>query len=352
MPNFDTPEPISVTLELGVGDVRIIASDRTDTVVEVRPSDESDESDVKAAAAGPRRLRRRHAAGHGPEGARFRLLPQDQVGRRVHRTAQRLAGVRRAAGRATSAAPAGSGSAGSRPPPGTSGSSGPARCAWTPAAGHVTVDGVAGDAEISTGSGKVQHRRDRRHRGGQELQRRHRRSARSPATLRVRAANGDISVDRAGAGVDAKTANGSIRLGEVARGSVDARHRRGRPGDRHRRGHRRLARREHRVRAGAQPLDERHPARRRPTRPSRCARAPPTATSPSAAPDPLLDPEKGNHDHDAIPAGDRGDRAAQVVRRPGRARRHRPARRRRARSSRCSAPTAPARPPPSRSCPR
>ena len=29
MPTFDTPEPISVSLELGVGDVRIAASDRT-----------------------------------------------------------------------------------------------------------------------------------------------------------------------------------------------------------------------------------------------------------------------------------------------------------------------------------
>jgi hypothetical protein len=47
MPNYETPEPISLTLELGVGNVRIAASDRTDTVVEVRPSDEADESDVK-----------------------------------------------------------------------------------------------------------------------------------------------------------------------------------------------------------------------------------------------------------------------------------------------------------------
>ena len=39
MPTFDTPEPILVTLELGVGDVRIAASDRTDTNVEVRPTD-------------------------------------------------------------------------------------------------------------------------------------------------------------------------------------------------------------------------------------------------------------------------------------------------------------------------
>ena len=43
MPTFDTPEPITVTLELGVGDVRITASDRADTVVEVRPSDPAKE---------------------------------------------------------------------------------------------------------------------------------------------------------------------------------------------------------------------------------------------------------------------------------------------------------------------
>ncbi len=49
MPTFDTPAPISVTLELGVGDIRIVASDRTDTVVEVHPSDGAKKSDVTAA---------------------------------------------------------------------------------------------------------------------------------------------------------------------------------------------------------------------------------------------------------------------------------------------------------------
>lgn len=49
MPVFDTPEPISVTFEIGAGDVQIIAEDRDDTVVEVWPTDETDGSDVKAA---------------------------------------------------------------------------------------------------------------------------------------------------------------------------------------------------------------------------------------------------------------------------------------------------------------
>ena len=49
MKTFDTPAPITLSLELGVGDVRIDASDRTDTTVEVRPSDPLKKADVAAA---------------------------------------------------------------------------------------------------------------------------------------------------------------------------------------------------------------------------------------------------------------------------------------------------------------
>ncbi|MET9511916.1 DUF4097 family beta strand repeat-containing protein [Streptomyces flavidovirens] len=48
MPTFETPEPISVTFELEVGTARIIAGKRTDTVVEVLPSNGSDDNDVRA----------------------------------------------------------------------------------------------------------------------------------------------------------------------------------------------------------------------------------------------------------------------------------------------------------------
>ena len=49
MTTFDTPDPISVDVELGVGDLRIEASDRTETTVEVRPSDPDNKADVTAA---------------------------------------------------------------------------------------------------------------------------------------------------------------------------------------------------------------------------------------------------------------------------------------------------------------
>ncbi|GAA4562472.1 DUF4097 family beta strand repeat-containing protein [Planotetraspora kaengkrachanensis] len=49
MPIFDTPEPISVILEFDIGSARIVAGDRTDTVVEVLPTDGANDDDVRAA---------------------------------------------------------------------------------------------------------------------------------------------------------------------------------------------------------------------------------------------------------------------------------------------------------------
>jgi DUF4097 and DUF4098 domain-containing protein YvlB len=48
MPAFETPAPISTNLELEVGTARITAGKRTDTVVEVLPSNGSDDNDVRA----------------------------------------------------------------------------------------------------------------------------------------------------------------------------------------------------------------------------------------------------------------------------------------------------------------
>ena len=49
MPTFATPEPITVRIEAGDGSIRLVAGDRADTVVQVRPRDESRSSDVWAA---------------------------------------------------------------------------------------------------------------------------------------------------------------------------------------------------------------------------------------------------------------------------------------------------------------
>ena len=49
MTTFDTPSPISIRLEVSGGSVRVVASDRTDTVVTVRPTNERKAADVQAA---------------------------------------------------------------------------------------------------------------------------------------------------------------------------------------------------------------------------------------------------------------------------------------------------------------
>ncbi|AZG44519.1 hypothetical protein D7316_01105 [Gordonia insulae] len=49
MPEFDTPQPISVAVELGVGNVTITATERADTLVDIVPSDDTNDSDVQAA---------------------------------------------------------------------------------------------------------------------------------------------------------------------------------------------------------------------------------------------------------------------------------------------------------------
>jgi DUF4097 and DUF4098 domain-containing protein YvlB len=216
MPKYETPEPISVTLEFGVGVVRITASDRTDTVVEVRPSDEADGSDVKAAqqvrvdytdgtlqVTGPKaRVFTRKA---GSVDVAIELPSGSAV------SAEMQVGDFRCAGRL--------GECGFKTSVGNVRleRTGPLRLHTS--TGQITADGIAGNAEISTGSGRVQIGEVE---GSAVVKNSNGDTTIGAVTgdVRVRAANGDISVGQAGAGVDAKTSNGNIRLDEVARGSV------------------------------------------------------------------------------------------------------------------------------------
>lgn len=49
MQKFDTPAPVSAVLDIPAGRVQIIAADRADTSVDIRPADASRSRDVKAA---------------------------------------------------------------------------------------------------------------------------------------------------------------------------------------------------------------------------------------------------------------------------------------------------------------
>src|SRR6204780_1478373 len=155
MPNYETPEPISVTLELGVGEVRIIATDRTNTVVEVRPSDEADESDVKAAQQVRVDFTNGALQVTGPKARAFDFSRKTRSvdvaielpsGSAV--SAELQAGDFRGVGRLGACR--------------FKTSVGNVRLERTgplhlhTGAGHITAGDIAGDAEISTGTGRVQ----------------------------------------------------------------------------------------------------------------------------------------------------------------------------------------------------
>ncbi|MGH3675221.1 MAG: DUF4097 family beta strand repeat-containing protein [Mycobacterium sp.] len=49
MPTFPTPDPITAVIEVVAGSVHLVATDRDDTVVDVRPRDPNRSSDIRAA---------------------------------------------------------------------------------------------------------------------------------------------------------------------------------------------------------------------------------------------------------------------------------------------------------------
>ncbi|MET8831947.1 DUF4097 family beta strand repeat-containing protein [Streptomyces sp. NPDC004610] len=220
MPAFDTPEPITLRVDVGaVGDVQITAEDRTDTVVEVRPTDETDSSDVKAAelttveftdgvlvvrTPKPRALgfsRKTHSVDVTialPSGSHLRgdapvadLRCTGRLGECAFKTATGHLQVDR---------------------------TGPLRLKTS--AGHITVGRVDGDADVSTSTGRIRIARVegavtvKNSNGNTDI-------GTVIGTLQVRCANGDISVDHAlGTRTDVETSNGGIRLGEVTGDTV------------------------------------------------------------------------------------------------------------------------------------
>lgn len=219
MPTFASPETISVTLDVSIAEVRVTASDRTDTVVEVRPADPSKASDVRAAeettvdhtdgrllVKGPKR--RAHLV-LGPKDAAVQIDIGLPTGSDLH--ASSGMGNFHCAGRL-----------------GDCEVSSGAGVIWVEDArtlrartggGDVTAGRVAGDVKITTGVGEIRLR----HAGGALTLKTSSGAAwvgEATGDARVRSASGDIVIDQAHADVDAKTAAGKVRIGEVSQGTV------------------------------------------------------------------------------------------------------------------------------------
>ncbi|MDQ6898211.1 MAG: DUF4097 domain-containing protein [Candidatus Dormibacteraeota bacterium] len=218
MPTFDTPEPISVAIELAIGDARLTASDRDNTVVEVRPSDASHEPDVRAAAqtrvdytAGGLLVKAPKQRGLGLFSKPGSIDVTIELPAGSHLQGDAAVATWRCAGRL--------GKCRIKTATGDIQLDRTGPLDLTTGAGAIAVDRVAGNAEVSTGSGRV---RLREIDGPAVIKNSNGETWVGVVTgdLRVNAANGDISVSLANAGVTASTANGDVRIGEVARGSA------------------------------------------------------------------------------------------------------------------------------------
>jgi DUF4097 and DUF4098 domain-containing protein YvlB len=222
VPRYQTPEPIAVTVELVVGDIRLTASDRTDTVVEVRPADPADNNDVKAAE----QIRVELTDG--------RLLVKAAKQWRHYTPFGPNATVDVVIDVPTGSALSGDSSMGNLTTEGELGD-----CRFKTSMGHlrvdhagavvlktshgnVTVDHADGNAEVSTGSGDIRLGEI----GGDAVIRNSNGDTALGVVvgdLRVKSSNGNVSVERAGGTVVARTASGDLRIGEVRRRVVELR---------------------------------------------------------------------------------------------------------------------------------
>ncbi|MFI8483595.1 DUF4097 family beta strand repeat-containing protein [Streptomyces rubrogriseus] len=215
MPSFDTPRPIAVNAHVGAGSIRFTASDRSDTVVEVRPGDPGRDKDVRAAeqtevsyASGVLTISTKERRFIGPTGA-VEVTVELPAGSRVDTVGSwtQVLGEGRL-GEVRVKTPGGDVRLDTTGPLELSASH-----------GSVTVDRVEGSAEITTSSGSV---RVGVIDGPAVLKNSHGSTTVGAALgdLRVKNANGDINVAHAEASLTATTAHGTLRVDEVVRGEI------------------------------------------------------------------------------------------------------------------------------------
>jgi Putative adhesin len=219
MPTFDTPQPIDITVDVLLGSVTIIASDRADTVVEVRPSDAAKKDDVRAAQETEVDFAAGHLTVKEPKG--WKMYTPFSGDRSIDVTIEAPAGSR-LHGTASMCRFLVTGELGRCELKTSAGDlqlekAGPLELRTS--GGNITVDQVVSRATITTGTGIV---RIREIDGSAVVK-----NSNGDSTIRdvvgdlqVNAANGNITVERARGSVTAKTANGNIRVGDASQGSL------------------------------------------------------------------------------------------------------------------------------------
>lgn len=219
MPTFNTPGPLHVAIEAGGGDIRIAATERTDTVVTVTPHTPDRPADVRAAAQvkvdlsgdvltvkGLKSWRQFSPFGdHGLADIAIELPSRSDVSATTAVGAIVADGE---LGRVTAKSAMGDIAVDHM-------ATGRAKTAF----GDVQIDRVDGDLDAGTASGEL---RIGDVRGSATVKSSNGNITLGHVTgdLKVKAANGRIDVERADRSVVSKTANGSTRIGQVGEGDV------------------------------------------------------------------------------------------------------------------------------------
>lgn len=218
MPVFDTPEPITATVELPIGELRVMAADRADTTVEVRstPGDRAQADAVRVELVGG------ELRVTGPQLGLLQKLTPRTPGRSLEVEIALPSGsaltARTGYGGVHAEGRLGACDVRTRYGDVRLGDAASAVLAADYGRAHVTGD-VAGDAEVTADHGGV---RLRRVGGAASLTSKHGaiRADVLAGEARLTGTHGDIEVDAAEAGVRVRTAYGSVRLGRVARGEI------------------------------------------------------------------------------------------------------------------------------------
>ncbi|QES48148.1 hypothetical protein DEJ50_10320 [Streptomyces venezuelae] len=215
MPAFETTEAISAIVEIEVGSIRITASKRTDTLVEVLPGNPGHDGDVRAAEATKVSCSGNTLTVKGPKkSGLFGRTPTVEVSIELPTGSEVRAGT----------------VVGDIDLVGAF-----ADCRLKTAMGELRIDRattvhlkndhggvhveeITGDADITVSGraeiGRIDGRAVLGNANGETI------LGTVAGDLRAKVSNGSITVGAAHAGVDARSSNGPIRIGEVVRGRV------------------------------------------------------------------------------------------------------------------------------------
>jgi DUF4097 and DUF4098 domain-containing protein YvlB len=219
MPTFSTPAPISASIDIVMGDVRLTAQDRADTVVDVVPSNGAVEADVRAAEQtrvdfSDGRLRvigpKRHPVALSKKTGSVQVAIALPTG--SHVDADTSVGSAQATGRL--------GDCRVKTSAGDIRLQDAAGVDLSTSVGAIEVASVGGEALCTTSSGRV---RITQIEGAAYVKNSNGDTwiGDVRGDLRVKAANGNIAVDHAHADVTASSANGGVRVGCLERGTVE-----------------------------------------------------------------------------------------------------------------------------------